>query len=212
MTVVNREGAAVDAGLEVTDARKLLRVLALGGAAVLILLLGLGSLVVLPMLSRADRALDAIEDALPVVEEQIGPDVATLRHEVPPTVDEMLAVLDNVQSQLGDVNDGVTALHPPLRSMDTQVGGLRQDVEPISLLGGVLDAVRVLPEVRDAVGVLPEMLASLEGTRTGVADVNSNIVALRERLDDMIALLEEIEQHVENIDRKTGPVVPPDPT
>lgn len=177
----------------------------------LILLLGLGSLILLPLLSRADQALDAIEGALPVVEQQIGPDVSTLRQDVPPTVGEMLAVLTSVQSRLGDVNDGVTALHPPLRSMDTQVGALRQDLQPISLLGSVLDAVRVLPEVRDAVGVLPEMLASLDGTRTGVAEVNSNIVALRERLDHMIALLEEVERHVENIDRKTGPVVPPDP-
>lgn len=199
----------MDAGVEITDSRKLLRVLGVGGAAVLILLIGLGSLVLLPLLSRADRTLDVIERTLPVVEEQIGPDVSTLRHEIPPTVDEMLTVLDAVQSQLGDVNDGVTALEPPLQSVDTQMGALREDVKPISLLDSVLQAVSVLPEVRDAVGVLPQMLTSLEGTRTGVTEVNSNIVALRERLDHMIALLEEIEQHVENIDRKTGPVVPP---
>lgn len=204
----------MDAGIEITDPGRFLRVLAVGGGAALVLVLAVGSLFIVPVLMRADRTLDTLEAALPVVADEIAPDVANLRSDVdelPPTVDGVLSTLEEVDSRLSEVNDGVSALEPPLRSVDREITGLRQDVQPISLLADVADAVAVLPEMLEAVRVLPEMLTALRSTRDGVSEVSSHLLGLRDQMDRLLVLIEEVERHVENIDRKTGPIVPPGP-
>ena len=65
--------------------------------------------------------------------------------------------------------------------------------------------------------MLPDVLEELRHTSTTIATVADHTGTLRRQLgrvanslDQVTVLLEETEQHVENLDRKTGPVPVPD--
>ena len=169
----------MDTGIEVTDPRRAAASVAIAVAALLVLTLAIVVLLVRPVLTRVDMTLQTLNSSLPILEE-LGPDVNALRQDV-----------EGVAPDVATIEGTLTGVEDGLGAIDASVRGLRGPLEALSA---------VLEEL-----VPPAPASATIGDQTAASARPGH---LADALDRLTALLEETEQHVENIDRKTGPAPP----
>lgn len=172
--------------------------------------LGVIALLLLPTLQRVDHAVAAMTDAIPAIE-QMQPDLASvdgnMEREVVPAMRGLDGDLAAIGDRVGEIQDPLTRLEARMVDLQGAIDELGQPLDTLPLLREDLGAMRAdIAAMRSGIAGLS---SSLEGTEAAMGD----LVDLMERLvgsfDRVVALLDETEQHVENIDRKTGPA-PPD--
>ena len=216
---VVRVEADMDAGFEVTDPRRALLVGGALGGSLLVGAAAVVALLVVPLLGRVDRTLETLNASLPILE-QVGPDVQTLRGdvgEIAPDVDTLEGTVQDVEQGLGTIDDSIGGLRPPLATVDDSVRGVDDSVQGVARRVGALDdSLRRMEASLGALDTLPSVLEELRTTTDGIATIADRTDVLVGQLgrvamslERMTALLEETEQHVENLDRKTGPVLVP---
>lgn len=214
----------MDTGLQVTDARRLVLVGATVIGSLLVGGIALVAVLVVPVLSRLGTTIETLNTSLPILE-QVGPDVDSLEGnvgEIAPDVDSLDDTVRDVRAGLGTVTDSIDGLHPPLGTIDDSVRGVDDSVRGVDAsLQDVADRLDTLDASLQqmqgslgALGVLPNLLDELGRTTAGVgtiadhtATMGRELGQLAAALERITALLEETEQHVENLDRKTGPVL-----
>lgn len=210
----------MDSGFEVTNPRRALLVGATATGSLLVGVIAVVALLVVPLLSRVDMTLETLNSSLPILE-QVGPDVGTLRSdvdEITPDVDSLEETVLDVSSGLGMVNDSVDQLQPPLGTVDESIRSVDDSVQLVADRVVTLDeSVRRMEGRLGTLDVLPEVLAEMRRTTEGIGRITGHTAALNDELgrvvdalDRTTALLADTEQHVENLDRKTGPVLLPD--
>ena len=203
----------MDAGFEVTSPRRAMLVGASVVGSLLVGVVAVVGLLVVPLLDRVDTTLETLNSSLPILE-QVGPDVDAIRNdvgEIAPDVGSLEGMVREVEAGLGTVDQSVNQLRPPLDTVDDSVQGVASQLETLD------ESVRRLEVSLGPLGVLPDVLEELRHTSDTIATVADHTDALSRQLgrvasslDQVTVLLEETEQHVENLDRKTGPVLVPD--
>lgn len=209
----------MDTGVQVTDPK---RAVLAGASALGALLVGMAAVVALlvaPLLGRVDRTLETLNSSLPILE-QVGPDVDRLRRDVGAITPDVGAIGEDVaevEQGLGAVDGSVRGLRDPLGTIDGSVRSVDTSVDEVARqVAGLDDSIVRLESQLQALGILPALLDELRRTSDGVAGIaegtstlQSQLGAVVASLERVAALLDETEQHVENLDRKTGPVLLP---
>lgn len=196
----------------------------LGLVAAVLLLVLVGLALLLPYVPRLARAGAALPDAVRVVEQ------------APQTLEQVERIDGNVQKVVPPVvaaTEDLAALSPQLTRLNQLAGQLRGDVErlrtgvaPLTdsalMLGSISDDLTALQARLDSLSADLGALQELGQPVQQLADAAGPLPASLERLNASTAVLQElpaffaelsatlarVEQHVSNIDRKTGPAPP----
>lgn len=150
-------------------------------------------LVVVPTLRQVNHTLELVEAAMPIIQ-QIGPEV------------------DRIDRNVQGVAPEIDGIREPLGRMEERLGGLSVPVERMAAgLDDVGGSVDELPELRRE---LARMHATMRAIEADFDLAGGNIAAMLDRLDRLardfervVALLQKTAEHVESLDRKTGPSV-----
>lgn len=172
-----------------------LAIVAALAAAALIVATVTAAAVLIPTLRRVDRTLSLIEHAMPVIT-GLGPEVGRIDRNVQAVAPEVLGIRD------------------PLGRMEGRLGELSEPVERMAAgLDGVEGSVDDLPELRRELvrmhATMREISRDFDSTGTNIAAMLNRLDRLAQQFERVVALLAKTAEHVENLDRKTGPA-PPD--
>lgn len=169
----------------------------LGGFAGLLAVVGIGVVVLVPLIDRVDAVLTGIEDTLPLVQE-LRPEVGRIDRNVEtvtPQVGQLRGQLDGFDTAIDDLSD-------PVVRMEARLAELQDTIEPIE----------ALPQLQQDFGAVSADLAGIRSDFAEVSDSMHQLLLVIEELDARFAavveLLEKTAEHVENLDRKTGPAPP----
>jgi uncharacterized protein YoxC len=164
-------------------------------AAALIIATVTAAAVLIPTLRRVDRTLSLIEQAMPVIT-ALGPEVDRIDRNVEAVAPEVLGIRD------------------PLGRMEGRLGSLSAPIERMAVgLDGVEGSVDDLPELRRELvrmhATMREISRDFDATGTNIVAMLNRLDRLAQQFERVVALLTKTAEHVENLDRKTGPA-PPD--
>lgn len=183
------------------------KIVAAGSVVTVVVAVAVGA-IVWPVLQRVDRTASLIEESLPILQ-AIGPEVSTIEQNV-----------DTLTPQISSVGPGLTELDGRIEDLESPL--LRLEAR-IAELQGSLSTLDELPalrsDLRDGLGTISTELAETNASLRSVRDdfsvtterigqLTDAVTRLVEQFEQVVALLDETEQHVENLDRKTGPAPP----
>jgi ABC-type transporter Mla subunit MlaD len=148
-------------------------------------------------LDQVERIDDNVERVVPPVLEAVA---------VLPEVGDQLEQLLGVARSLGSAADGVVAAAEPLAAVGTDIRALRARLDGLETQLGRLEALgEPLDSLATSARPLPGQLEQLTAAATAIASI-------AEVLDQLVGSIGRMEQHVANLDQKTGPVLLPDLT
>lgn len=178
------------------------------GAATVAVIAVLAALL-LPTLGRVDDAVTALAQAAPALQE-MPPDLRSVDRNID---DEVVPAMQGLDGDLADLGDRVGEINDPLTRVEARLERLQGSIDglagPIESLPMLREDIVAMGEDLDAVrGGIDDVVAGLDGTQRSISDLVTLMERLTGSFDRVVALLDETEQHVENLDRKTGPAPP----
>lgn len=117
-------------------------------------------------------------------------------------VDQTLLTLNSALPVLNDLGPDVDAVRSDVSEVTPDVEALRGSLGDLS--GGIDDINGSLGRLE----ALDTLVGELERTTAGIDTISARLAEVTDALERVLVLLEETEQHVENIDEKSGPAPP----
>lgn len=181
----------------------------LAALAGLTLVLGATALIVsLPVLTRlagSEHSLNRVNS--------IDAKVSTLVKELDAlNLDTLNANTTPLAGSLRSVDSSVGSVDGRLRLTLAEVTRLRKELAPLiaqaPALAGILHQLTVLEDQLRSLAQLPVQLSKIDAHLGDVTANTEGIDRLPGQLAQLVAVLQEVEKHVANLDKKTGPTLP----
>lgn len=183
------------------------RIVAAGAGVTAVVAVTVGA-IVWPVLQRVDDTLSLIEDSLPILQ-AIQPEVDTIEDNVSELVPPITAVgpsLEGLDGRIDELSDPLVRVERRIAQLQASLGAvetlpaLRRDLnQGLESLGAQLAVTN---------GSLSAVRTDFATTTRSIQQLTAAVAQLVSQFEQVVALLEETEEHVENLDRKTGPAPP----